>query len=63
MSAHASLHLCSAYGGKLEVVADGESVSIKLDDGRVSLTLTREQFQELAAACVAVAETLEPGVR
>ena len=63
MSAHASLHLCSAYGGKLEVGSDGESVSIKLDDGRVSLTLTREQFQEVAAACMRVADYVPAGDR
>ena len=63
MSAHSSLHLCSAYGGKLTINQDGESVTLGLECGRVSLTLTREQFQELAAACVAVAKTLEPGER
>ena len=63
MSAHASLHLCSAYGGKLEVVAAGESVSIRLEDGRVSLTLTPEQFQELAAACMRVADYVPAGER
>lgn len=52
MSAYTNTHLCGAHGDEVSMSIQfhrsGNTLSLRMDEQRVSLTLSREQFSELA---------------
>lgn len=61
MSAYSSMHICTVYDeAPLSVSVDHGTVSVRMDDHRiaVSLTLTADQFADLARVCMAQAEAM-----
>lgn len=63
MSGYSSLHICTAYdGAPISVSADHKTLTVESGDHRVALTLTAEQFAEVATACMAEAEAMREEV-
>lgn len=66
MSAYTSIHICAAPdGSRVDVshkaLGEWQEVLVNQGDCRVSLTLTAEQFAEVAAACMAAADAMTRG--
>ena len=59
MSAFSSLHICTGYGEEpIKVARSFDTVTVGLGQHHVDLTLTAEQFTEVAAACMAAADAM-----